>query len=1208
MTRSTQVSATQVSATQVSGTAPRRDLDGEFHREFHVRRLARARYGLDSAMFSLHGTALFADLSAAQQAAYRMNEVRDARRFPELAVRVGELYAAGLLHELLHLLIRHYREEAAPDLLAGAERFLAARLPEGALEATLRTFSERFPPTPVYLGDVTLADYYAEATDGLPNRHVVLEEVLLLYLANENPALERFQDLFDDRDLREESAYERLVGGLRAYFATTPPLEGMTLFEALRAPALENPTSLEGQLEYLRRTYQPVLGQRFERLFSQLLQSLDVIEEERKGAPWGGGGPGPSEVMTFEHWENGGGVGPFGARRLPPPAYERFSPDSSWMPRVVMLAKSSFVWLEQLSKRYGRHIQRLDGIPDEELDELAGRGFTALWLIGLWERSEASRRIKHLRGNPEAVASAYALYDYAIAADLGGDEAYENLRERAWRRGIRLASDMVPNHVGIDGKWVMERPDYFLQLPEPPYPGYTFGGPDLSSDSRVGVFLEDHYWDSSDAAVVFKRLERYTGEARYLYHGNDGTTFPWNDTVQLNYLNPEAREAVMQTILHVARKFPIIRFDAAMTLAKEHIQRLWFPEPGEGGAIPSRAQYGGMPHEVFENLMPHEFWREVVDRVAQEVPDTLLLAEAFWMMEPYFVRTLGMHRVYNSAFMHMFKNEQNAEYRQSIKNTLEFDPEILKRFVNFMNNPDEETAVNQFGKDDKYFGVCLVMSTLPGLPMFGHGQFEGFHEKYGMEYRRAKLSEEPDPWLVERHEREIVPLLHRRAEFAEVEHFALYDLVDQYGGVNENVFAYSNRLGDGPDASASLVVYNNSYQAAAGWLKHSAPYKDKASGALRTRDLAEALGLTGEAGRVVLLKDHIGGLEYLQESARLAEAGLYCQLGGYQYQVFVDIHERHDADGRLTQLARALEGRGAPSLAEALAELEHQPLYSAHAGLLAALGEAGETVGEDLARALDLWWRSAQEHGLELPDEEKTALLVRLQKAAAALRELRVTEATPGDYLGLVQDLEPIVLTRLLVLDLAPDAAESLRLEPYLQRTYGPRSGLLSLFLQAPEMTDETEQPTGKDVERSASARLTPWLERSDVRAFLRVNLHEGTEWFDRDAFRLFACGLALVRWLERETPGEVAALASDLAAFERLELASGYRLEGLAKDVADVPSGPDAEADDLPDAVDEETNEALEPDETADAPDSAGDADLEEDAAPLEPEEPTAP
>ncbi len=144
---------------------------------------------------------------------------------------------------------------------------------------------------------------------------------------------------------------------------------------------------------------------------------------------------------------------------------------------------------------------------------------------------------------------------------------------------------------------------------------------------------------------------------------------PWNDTAQLNYLNPEVREAVIQTILHVARQFPIIRFDAAMTLAKKHFQRLWFPEPGTGGAIPSRAEHA-MTRAQFDALMPEEFWREVVDRAAVEAPDTLLLAEAFWLMEGYFVRTLGMHRVYNSAFMHMLRDEENAKYRTLMKNTL----------------------------------------------------------------------------------------------------------------------------------------------------------------------------------------------------------------------------------------------------------------------------------------------------------------------------------------------------------------------------------------------------------------------------------------------------------------------------------------------------------------------------------------------------------
>ena len=44
--------------------------------------------------------------------------------------------------------------------------------------------------------------------------------------------------------------------------------------------------------------------------------------------------------------------------------------------------------------------------------------------------------------------------------------------------------------------------------------------------------------------------------------------------------------------------------------------------------------------------------------------------------------------------------------------------------------------------------------------MFGHGQIEGYAEKYGMEYRKAYWTEVPDSYLVERHERQIGPVLH----------------------------------------------------------------------------------------------------------------------------------------------------------------------------------------------------------------------------------------------------------------------------------------------------------------------------------------------------------------------------------------------------------------------------------------------------------------
>ena len=492
---------------------------------------------------------------------------------------------------------------------------------------------------------------------------------------------------------------------------------------------------------------------------------------------------------------------------------------------------------------------------------------------------------------------------------------------------------MVPNHMGIDSRWVVEHPDWFLSRPDSPYPGYTFGGADLSDDPRVAIQIEDHYWDSTDAAVVFRREDRWTGDVRYIYHGNDGTSMPWNDTAQLDYLKPEVREAVIQTILAVARRFPIIRFDAAMTLAKKHVARLWYPEPGQGGAIPSRAE-SAMTREAFDAAIPEEFWREVVDRVAAEVPDTLLLAEAFWLMEGYFVRTLGMHRVYNSAFMHMLRDEKNADYRLLVKNTLEFDPEILKRYVNFMNNPDEKTAIEQFGTGDKYFGIATVLATMPGLPMFGHGQVEGFAEKYGMEFRRAYWDERPNDGLVARHEWQLFPLLHRRRLFAEVRDFRFYDVVDDAGHVNEDVLAYSNRSG----GERTLVIYHNRFGSMRGRIRDSVAFavKDDAGAKHLVRaSLADGLGLSGDPGAVAIFRDTLDGMEYIRETGDLRDRGLRVELEAYGARVLLDWREiGGEAAAEYRALAADLGGAGVPSVEAALAERRLRPLHDAVAILV----------------------------------------------------------------------------------------------------------------------------------------------------------------------------------------------------------------------------------------------------------------------------------
>ena len=913
--------------------------------QFHISRRARDRYQFDDRLFALAGNVVLANFHSARVFAQHINDRRDVSAFPEQAVSPGDINALGLIDEMLHLVVRQYRAQAGEDVLQRALDTAVAQLGPQRVDQVLRRFVDQFPPVEVYRRQATVEQHLAGTTEGRSNREVALEEMMMLWVANQNPAFEPFRELFDDAPLRQDPAYPQLLDNLHDFFdqqavahggvpasreeRTRPEalsagnLARHNLLLLLRAPALAAPHSLTAQLEFMQQQWSPILG----RALYRLLSGLDLMREEARyfeaiAAQAGGhgpGGPGPAEVIDFA-----------GQEAEP----EQFSADLDWMPSLVLVAKNSYVWLDQLSRQYGREIRRLDDIPDAELATLAARGFTGLWFIGIWERSPASERIKRMMGNADAVASAYSLSSYHIAADLGGDAAFETLKARAWQYGLRMASDMVPNHMGIDSPWVMEHPDWFIQRDDPPYPAYTFNGPDLSWNPDVGIYLEDHYFDRSDAAVVFKRVDHRTGEVKYVYHGNDGTTIPWNDTAQLNYLHPDVREAAIQTILDVARRFPVIRFDAAMTLAKKHYARLWYPEPGTGGSIPSRAEFA-MSRAEFDAAMPLEFWREVVDRVAQEAPDTLLLAEAFWLMEGYFVRTLGMHRVYNSAFMNMLRDEDNAKYRQIMKNTLEFDPEILKRYVNFMNNPDERTAVDQFGKGDKYFGVATLMATMPGLPMFGHGQVEGFTEKYGMEFRRPLWEENPDPYLVERHMRELAPLLHQRPLFAEVENFRMYDFFTGDGHVVEDVFAYSNRLGD----QRALVVYHNKFAEVKGWLKTSAPYMDKsqADRPLTRQDLAEGLALGADTSLFTVFRDTMSGLEYIRSNQDLHQKGLYVELGAYRYHVFQDFREVQDtAEQPYGQLALQLGGRGVPSIEEALRELVLLPVLNPFSALVNA--------------------------------------------------------------------------------------------------------------------------------------------------------------------------------------------------------------------------------------------------------------------------------
>ena len=396
------------------------------YNEFHVGKKIRDLCKFDGRLYASTGNVILANMKNVRLFADKLNKIFDERGQTEKRISAGSLNAMGLIDEIFHYVCTLFRKDMQSDAFAVVLAEMDKAYGKEAVDNLLLEFSNEFPPVDVYQGKLTAEEYLAQTAidtatgKNRTNREQTLEEMILLHLANENPAFKPFAILFDDVELAKNELYQTSWALIQKTFQGLPTFGPFNhdLITMLREPVVFSPNSLKGQLDYIRQYWSEMLGD----WLTRLLSGMDFLTEEEK------------MFMTFNPI-NGGDVNmePYNYDGLMK-EYERFSPDREWMPCVILMAKTVLVWLDQLTKKYNRPITRLDQIPDEELDALRDEGFTGLWLIGLWERSNASKRIKQICGNPEAAASAYSLYDYNIASNIGGWDALANLRQRLWQR------------------------------------------------------------------------------------------------------------------------------------------------------------------------------------------------------------------------------------------------------------------------------------------------------------------------------------------------------------------------------------------------------------------------------------------------------------------------------------------------------------------------------------------------------------------------------------------------------------------------------------------------------------------------------------------------------------------------------------------------------------------------------------------------------
>ena len=420
------------------------------------------------------------------------------------------------------------------------------------------------------------------------------------------------------------------------------------------------PGSLAAQLRWVREHWRRL--SRATALARRIDLALDVLAEEARAM----------ELRTAgAHFG-----GPLDGRdaRLPRPRCRAvaFSADTEWMPRVVLMAKSTYVWLEQLAARIRRGrwrpssrcpTRRSTASPAGRHRALADRAVAAELRVG----GDQARR-----GDADAVASAYAIDDYRIADDLGGEAAFANQRARlgAWHPP-RCRHGPEPH--GHRLELGHQAPEALPLLPGVPYPAYSFSGPDLSTgpargDHPRGSLLGQH----GRGGRVPPPGSRDGRDSASSTTAMMAPRLPWNDTAQLDYLQADVREAVIRT---VSRRPPI---------ADHPLRRRDGPRapPHPAALVPGARAPAGRSRRAPSTRCRTRSSTGGCRRSSgarssigsPEAPGTLLLAEAFWLLEGYFVRTLGMPASTTRRSCTCSATRTTPATARSSRDTLEFDP------------------------------------------------------------------------------------------------------------------------------------------------------------------------------------------------------------------------------------------------------------------------------------------------------------------------------------------------------------------------------------------------------------------------------------------------------------------------------------------------------------------------------------------------------
>ncbi len=298
----------------------------------------------------------------------------------------------------------------------------------------------------------------------------------------------------------------------------------------------------------------------------------------------------------------------------------------------------------------------------KDLPELKKMGVKIIWLMPIYPISEVNRKAKgdlfvHDIQDPEErkkyLGSYYAVADYSgVNPEFGTLEDLKELVQKAHELGMSVILDWVPNHSGWDNKWIKSHPEYYVK----------------NSEGKITFPLNDK-----------------------------GESIGWDDVADLDYNNPEMRNAMIESMQY------------------------WLKEADVDGF---RCDVAGM--------VPMDFWQQAVPQLCATKPIFMLAEDAGVEI----VRGDDMFdMIYGWEAHHMMKaiakGEKNVHDWDKMIDTIKHHYENNDIIMNFTQNHDENSwngsQGESFGDAGEVMSVLSYM--MPGMPLIYSGM------EYDMNHR-----------------------------------------------------------------------------------------------------------------------------------------------------------------------------------------------------------------------------------------------------------------------------------------------------------------------------------------------------------------------------------------------------------------------------------------------------------------------------------------